>query len=140
MAASACIVSPLSGPIISSSFRFRAKLLHPQLSTRPLGRPVPIRRNVKCAAATGSNGHRSGLNRESFWLSMARDVAGSLRSLAVFLAEQPGQLKYIEWPTFQSTLKTATLTLVLVALLIVALTSIDSSLCYILALLLRKPA
>ncbi|WOL20149.1 hypothetical protein Cni_G28951 [Canna indica] len=67
-------------------------------------------------------------------------LSRSLRSVAVFLAEQPSQLKYIEWPTFQSTLKTATLTLVLVALLIVALSSIDSCLYYVLALLLRKTA
>ncbi|KAI9177873.1 hypothetical protein LWI28_020167 [Acer negundo] len=42
-----------------------------------------------------------------------------------FLVEQPSQLKYLEWPSFQSTLKTATLTLVLVALLIVALSSLS---------------
>lgn len=27
----------------------------------------------------------------------------SLKSVAVFLAEQPSQIKYIEWPTFQNT-------------------------------------
>ncbi|XWS67704.1 hypothetical protein CRYUN_Cryun04dG0028800 [Craigia yunnanensis] len=47
-------------------------------------------------------------------------------SLFAFLVEQPSQLKYIEWPSFQSTLKTAILTLVLVAGLIVALSSVDS--------------
>ena len=35
-------------------------------------------------------------------------------------------------------LKTATLTLVIVAVLIVALTSVDSALCYMLALILRR--
>ncbi|XP_050262602.1 uncharacterized protein LOC126707056 isoform X2 [Quercus robur] len=61
-----------------------------------------------------------------------------LKSLFVFLAEQPSQLKYIEWPGFQSTLKTATLTLALVAVLIVALSTVDSALCYMLALILRR--
>ncbi|KAL9323361.1 hypothetical protein ACSQ67_008218 [Phaseolus vulgaris] len=48
------------------------------------------------------------------------------------------QLKYVEWPSFSSTLRTAVLTLILVALLIVALSSVDSALCYLLALALRK--
>ncbi|CAN0845776.1 hypothetical protein LINGRAHAP2_LOCUS4199 [Linum grandiflorum] len=63
-----------------------------------------------------------------------------LRTLLVFLVEQPSQLKHLEWPGFQSTLRTATLTLVLVALLIVALSSVDSILCYLLALFLRRSA
>ncbi|KAG5558562.1 hypothetical protein RHGRI_008490 [Rhododendron griersonianum] len=62
----------------------------------------------------------------------------ALKSLFIFLLEQPSQLKYIEWPSFQSTLKTASLTLILMALLIVALASVDSALCYLLALFLRK--
>ncbi|OMO92699.1 Protein translocase complex, SecE/Sec61-gamma subunit [Corchorus olitorius] len=73
-----------------------------------------------------------------FWLILIRDTIWSIRSLFAFLIEQPSQLKYIEWPSFQSTLKTATLTLVIVAVLIVALSSVDSVLCYILAMLLRK--
>ncbi|KAL3829809.1 hypothetical protein ACJIZ3_018611 [Penstemon smallii] len=75
---------------------------------------------------------------EPFWLSMTRETTRTIRSLVLFLIEQPSQLKYIEWPSFQSTLKTATLTLGLVALLIVALSSVDSALSYLLALLLRK--
>ncbi|WCJ39659.1 hypothetical protein M5689_020631 [Euphorbia peplus] len=57
-----------------------------------------------------------------------------------FLVEQPSQLKYIEWPSFQTTLRTAILTLVIVALLIVALASVDSILCYLLVVLLRRTA
>lgn len=96
-------------------------------------------------ASVGNNGHRglsydNGPADESFMLSMVKDIVWSLKSLLIFLAEQPSQLKYIEWPTFQDTLKTATLTLVLVALLIVALSTVDSALCYILALWLRKSA
>ncbi|XVE93906.1 hypothetical protein REPUB_Repub01dG0234700 [Reevesia pubescens] len=92
--------------------------------------------------SVGSNGHQLRFNdelpEEPFWLSLIRETIWGLRSLFAFLVEQPSQLKYIEWPSFQSTLKTAILTLVLVAGLIVALSSVDSLLCYILALLLRK--
>eukprot|EP00268_Persea_americana_P018681 TRINITY_DN1941_c0_g1_i5.p1 TRINITY_DN1941_c0_g1~~TRINITY_DN1941_c0_g1_i5.p1 ORF type:complete len:158 (-),score=19.63 TRINITY_DN1941_c0_g1_i5:565-1038(-) len=77
---------------------------------------------------------------EPFWLSLSKEAFGVLRSLIVFLIEQPSQLRYIEWPSFQSTLKTATLTLVLVALLIVAISTVDSALCYLLTLLLRRTA
>ncbi|XP_039039934.1 uncharacterized protein LOC120178043, partial [Hibiscus syriacus] len=78
------------------------------------------------------------LPEEPFWLSLIRETIWGIRSLSAFLVEQPSQLKYIEWPSFVSTLKTAILTLVLVAGLIVALASVDSLLCYILALLLRR--
>ncbi|GER28527.1 protein translocase subunit SecE [Striga asiatica] len=88
------------------------------------GRNYPLDNN--------NNAHRPSL------LNFIRDVMGTLRSLFLFLAEQPSQLKYIEWPSFGSTLKTATLTLVLVAVLIVALSSVDSALSYLLALLLRR--
>lgn len=90
-----------------------------------------------------------------------------LKSLFVFLIEQPSQLKYIEWPSFSNTvclirlclfsvtnhnvlndylyifmnplqLRTAALTLVIVAFLLVALSSVDSALSYLLNLALRK--
>ncbi|GFP95603.1 hypothetical protein PHJA_001704600 [Phtheirospermum japonicum] len=77
---------------------------------------------------------------EPFWLSLIRESIWAVRSLFAFLVEQPSQLKYIEWPSFQSTLKTATLTLVLVAVLIVALSSVDSALSFLLALLSRRKA
>ncbi|KAL7094311.1 hypothetical protein ACP275_11G095000 [Erythranthe tilingii] len=77
---------------------------------------------------------------EPFWLNPIREAFWNTRSLLLFLVEQPGQLKYIEWPSFQSTLKTATLTLVLVAMLIVALSSLDSALSFLLAFLLRRKA
>ncbi|KGN43268.1 uncharacterized protein LOC101211352 isoform X2 [Cucumis sativus] len=75
---------------------------------------------------------------EPFFLSLIKETFWGLRSLLIFLVEQPSQLKYIEWPSFQSTLKTATLALVLVALLIVALSSVDSALSYVLTLILRR--
>ncbi|XP_054796149.1 uncharacterized protein LOC129301619 [Prosopis cineraria] len=76
--------------------------------------------------------------QEPFWLSLIADIIWGVKSLFAFLVEQPSQLKYIEWPSFSNTVRTATLTLVLVALLIVALASVDSALCYLLALVLRK--
>ncbi|KAF3551083.1 hypothetical protein DY000_02009058, partial [Brassica cretica] len=74
----------------------------------------------------------------SLWLSLVRDIVGSTGSVFSFMAEQPSQLKFIEWPSFTTTLKTATLSLFLVAVFIVALSSVDSALCYVLALILRK--
>ncbi|PKI78667.1 uncharacterized protein LOC116205036 isoform X1 [Punica granatum] len=75
---------------------------------------------------------------EPFWLALIKELIWSLKSMLSFLREQPSQLKYIEWPSFQSTLRTAMLTLVLVALLIVALTSVDMVLSYVSSWLLRK--
>ncbi|XP_043695083.1 uncharacterized protein LOC122645783 [Telopea speciosissima] len=101
--------------------------------------------HIKCAASSGRNQQELRFNEdenrsEPFWSSLIKEAIWALRSLLVFLLEQPGQLKYIEWPSFQSTLKTATLTLVLVAFLIVAIASVDSALCYLLTLMLRKSA
>ncbi|KAF5745770.1 hypothetical protein HS088_TW07G01363 [Tripterygium wilfordii] len=96
----------------------------------------------KHALSVGRNSQQlsfeDGVPEETFLISLVKQAIWALRSLFVFLVEQPSQLKYIEWPSFQSTLKTATLTLVLVALLIVALSSVDSVLCYFLALVLRR--
>ncbi|KAL5149871.1 hypothetical protein HKD37_13G036604 [Glycine soja] len=85
------------------------------------------------------------LPQEPFLLTLIKDVIWylqnfnlGLRYIFVFLVEQPGQFKYIEWPSFSSTLRTAILTLILVAMLIVALSSVDSALSYLLALALRK--
>ncbi|XP_065849082.1 uncharacterized protein [Euphorbia lathyris] len=55
---------------------------------------------------------------EPFMLSVVKEAIWSMKSLFTFLVEQPSQLKYIEWPGFQTTLRTAILTLVIVALLI----------------------
>uniref|UniRef100_A0A0A9AGI3 Uncharacterized protein n=1 Tax=Arundo donax TaxID=35708 RepID=A0A0A9AGI3_ARUDO len=100
----------------------------------------------KCAAA--SNHVRQELRAseypfdddEPLWLAVVKDLAVDLKGLVAFLAEQPRQLKYLEWPGFQNTLKTATLTLVLVVLFIIVLSTVDAALCYMLAWLLRKSA
>ncbi|CAB80513.1 hypothetical protein [Arabidopsis thaliana] len=47
--------------------------------------------------------HKKLPEEEPLWLSLLRDMVWSTRSLLSFMAEQPSQLKYIEWPTFAST-------------------------------------
>ncbi|KAK9070862.1 hypothetical protein SSX86_009430 [Deinandra increscens subsp. villosa] len=99
---------------------------------------------AKYAVSVGGRNHELRLHnndgKEPFWLAPTRGFIRGLTSVFSFLAEQPSQLKYIEWPGFQNTLKTAALTLVLVAMLIVVLSSVDSGLWYLLTLILRKPA
>ncbi|XP_057807907.1 uncharacterized protein LOC131022437 [Salvia miltiorrhiza] len=103
------------------------------------GRAIPT--PILCAAGRNYElDHNDDYHKEPFWLSTIQTVTWATRSLFLFLVEQPSQLRYIEWPSFQSTLKTAMLTLVLVALLIVALSSVDSALSYLLALFLRRKA
>ncbi|XP_010446356.1 PREDICTED: uncharacterized protein LOC104729156 [Camelina sativa] len=97
---------------------------------------------VGCSRQSWSshNNKQPSEEEEPLWLSLLRDIVWSTRSLLSFMAEQPSQLKYIEWPSFTSTLKTATLSLCLVAVFIVALSSVDAALCYILTMILRKAA
>lgn len=99
-----------------------------------------LRNNHVVSAARNNHAlsYDNDLNPEPFWASLIKEVVWSLKSLFTFLCEQPGQLKYIEWPSFQSTLRTATLTLILVALLIVALSSVDSALYCMLNWFLRR--
>uniref|UniRef100_A0A0E0QS62 Uncharacterized protein n=1 Tax=Oryza rufipogon TaxID=4529 RepID=A0A0E0QS62_ORYRU len=93
----------------------------------------------KCVAARGHGRQelRAGQYQldddEPLWLAVVRDITWGLRSFLAFLAEQPRQLKHLEWPGFRNTLRTATLTLILVAVFIVALSSVDAALCYILS-------
>lgn len=98
--------------------------------------------HAKYIRSVGRNHHEltfdNNVSEEPFWSTLIKEFLWGLKSLLAFLAQQPSQLKYIEWPSFPSTLKTATLTLVLVALLIVALSSVDAGLSYLLALLLRR--
>ncbi|KAG8056938.1 hypothetical protein GUJ93_ZPchr0002g26687 [Zizania palustris] len=100
----------------------------------------------KCVAAAGHGRQELRASQYQFdddeplWLAVVRDVAAGLRGFVAFLAEQPKQLKHLEWPGFRNTFRTATLTLVLVAVFIVALSSVDAALCYILSWLLRKSA
>ncbi|KAL3369115.1 hypothetical protein AABB24_009762 [Solanum stoloniferum] len=98
-------------------------------------------RAVKCASFVERN-YQSSVNddEDPFWINNTKQAVRAAKSILEFLVEQPSQLKYIEWPGFQSTLKTAILALVLVGLFIIALFSIDSALSYMLALFLRRAA
>ncbi|XP_028113625.1 uncharacterized protein LOC114311677 isoform X3 [Camellia sinensis] len=82
--------------------------------------------HTRYATSPGGNHHElsSGNDflEEPFWLTLIKEAFWALKSLFVFLLEQPSQLKYIEWPSFH-----------------IALASVDSALSYLLALLLRKP-
>ncbi|MED6160047.1 hypothetical protein PIB30_047787 [Stylosanthes scabra] len=46
------------------------------------------------------------LVREPFLLTLIKETLWGLKSLFVFLVEQPSQLKYIEWPGFGNTVGT----------------------------------
>ncbi|XP_078433546.1 uncharacterized protein LOC144704859 [Wolffia australiana] len=134
-------------PILSRGTSFGGRA--PLPFTTPLIRLSSRAKNARTpglfpllATGKGDNGGRfvvdNGDYQEPFLLTLFKDIIWSVGFLFSFLAAQPGQLKYIEWPSFLSTLKTATLTLVLVAALIVALSSVDSALCYVLTMVLRK--
>ncbi|CAL5081716.1 unnamed protein product [Urochloa decumbens] len=105
--------------------------------------PARLRR---CAAVSDHGRHELRASDYQFdddeplWLAVVRDLAVGLKGFIAFLAEQPRQLKHLEWPGLQNTLKTATLTLILVAVFIVSLSTVDAALCYVLAWLLRKSA
>lgn len=119
------------------------KVAKPQSFVRP--RFVQASRRIFTAAtSSGRQGLRTSQYQfdddEPLWLAVVREFAAGLRSLLAFLADQPRQLKHLEWPSFQNTLRTATLTLILVAVFIVALSSVDAALSYILSWLLRKSA
>ncbi|KAL3622637.1 hypothetical protein CASFOL_034048 [Castilleja foliolosa] len=103
-------------------------------------RKIPKTTHIFSSGRNYEMDYDDGAHTEPFWLSLIRESIWAARTLVAFLVEQPSQLKYIEWPSFQITLKTATLTLVLVAALIVALSSVDSALSFLLALLSRRKA
>ncbi|THG00585.1 hypothetical protein TEA_008253 [Camellia sinensis var. sinensis] len=65
--------------------------------------------HTRYATSPGGNHHElsSGNDflEEPFWLTLIKEAFWALKSLFVFLLEQPSQLKYIEWPSFHSTLR-----------------------------------
>ncbi|CAL9182320.1 unnamed protein product, partial [Musa hybrid cultivar] len=84
----------------------KSKICHVKIPGSCIQRPISYFRPI--CASIRSNDHYGlsygdGFDREPFWLSVVKGVAMCLKSLAVFLAEQPSQLKYIEWPGFQNT-------------------------------------
>ncbi|XP_006660675.1 uncharacterized protein LOC102705941 [Oryza brachyantha] len=136
---------PRRDPSVVCGLTRAPRLMVAKAHTCVLLRFTPVSR-WKCVAATGHGGQglRAGQYQfdddEPLWLAVVRDITWGLRSFVAFLAEQPRQLKHLEWPGFRNTLRTATLTLLLVAVFIVVLSSVDAALCYVLSWLLRKSA
>ncbi|CAN4097348.1 unnamed protein product [Withania somnifera] len=133
-------------PSHSASYKRSTLISHD--CVQPVFRKMPGRsimhlshadRAAKCASFVERN-YQSSVNSDEdpFWINATKQAIWAAKSILQFLAEQPSQLKYIEWPGFQSTLKTAALALVLVGLFTIALSSVDSALSYMLALLLRR--
>lgn len=127
---------------------YKRTTLNGHVCVQPVSRKVPGRsithlsfagHAVKCASFVERN-YQSSVDddEDPFLINATKQAIWAAKSILQFLAEQPSQLKYIEWPGFQSTLKTATLALVLVAVFIIALSSVDFALSYMLALFLRR--
>lgn len=133
------------------------KTNHPYRLTSELWKPPSSHLKLKCKYSSSKMQSQQGssrimvtradgpylsidedINRDPFLLWLPKELLRDFKSALLFLWEQPGQLKYIEWPSFQSTLKTATLTLLLVMLLIIFLSSVDSALSYLLVSTLRR--
>lgn len=66
------------------------------------------------------------LNEDPVWLWVFKSWNSGIKATLQFLWKQPGQIKYIEWPSVKSTVKMALLTLVVVMFLMVFLYTVDS--------------
>ncbi|XP_019069364.1 uncharacterized protein [Solanum lycopersicum] len=82
---------------------------------QPVSGKVPCRsithlslagRAIKCASFVERN-YQSSVNddEDPFWINATKQSVRAAKSIMEFLVEQPSQLKYIEWPGFQSTAK-----------------------------------
>uniref|UniRef100_A0A0D3H7J2 Uncharacterized protein n=1 Tax=Oryza barthii TaxID=65489 RepID=A0A0D3H7J2_9ORYZ len=89
-------------------------LMRPPLLMVAKAQPCVLRRFTpasrrKCVAARshGRQELRAGQYQldddEPLWLAVVRDITWGLRSFLAFLAEQPRQLKHLEWPGFRNT-------------------------------------
>ncbi|GMN38221.1 hypothetical protein TIFTF001_007466 [Ficus carica] len=62
---------------------------------------------TNCAVRMGRDSYQSSfdddLPQEPFPLTLVKEFIWGIRSLFVFLVEQPSQLKFVEWPGFSST-------------------------------------
>ncbi|BBN14001.1 hypothetical protein MPTK1_6g08090 [Marchantia polymorpha subsp. ruderalis] len=72
------------------------------------------------------------------WFWLINQLLSWTSSAGRFLLEQPGQLQFIEWPTVNTVVRMAVLTLIVVTCLIVLLATIDSTMSFVLASLLRR--
>ncbi|XP_071921160.1 uncharacterized protein [Coffea arabica] len=71
------------------------------------GRTPCFVRNKYALSVVGRNHQLPSIDddfdQEPFWSNVLKKSFWALKSLSRFLVEQPSQLKYIEWPSFQST-------------------------------------
>ncbi|KAJ7566924.1 hypothetical protein O6H91_02G124300 [Diphasiastrum complanatum] len=78
-------------------------------------------------------------NDENLFLATWKFMISILKEMAMFLKEQPEQIKYIEWPSFKVTVKLAILTLGIVILLTIFLTTVDSTFSFLFARSVHHP-
>ncbi|XP_060213446.1 uncharacterized protein LOC132640723 isoform X5 [Lycium barbarum] len=99
----------------SRTVSYRRSTLKSHDCVHPMFRKVPGRsithlslagHAVKCASFVDRN-YQSSVNddEEPFLINSMKQAIWTAKSILLFLAEQPTQLKYIEWPGFQSTAK-----------------------------------
>jgi len=96
-----------------------------------LGRQLIVQkgqRRLHCVKASGTNDQSI---KDIF-------LKSPIKGVFQFLWEQPGQIKEIEWPSLEITVKTALLTLVVVILLMVFLSAVDSFFRFLLASSMRR--
>ncbi|XP_060213445.1 uncharacterized protein LOC132640723 isoform X4 [Lycium barbarum] len=97
----------------SRTVSYRRSTLKSHDCVHPMFRKVPGRsithlslagHAVKCASFVDRN-YQSSVNddEEPFLINSMKQAIWTAKSILLFLAEQPTQLKYIEWPGFQST-------------------------------------
>ncbi|OVA03247.1 hypothetical protein BVC80_8977g18 [Macleaya cordata] len=87
----------------------RVPLVSHQISGLRVLNSLRLQNNqIKCAVSSGRNpqelSFQDDFRSDPFWLTLIKEAMCGLRFLVVFLVEQPGQLRYIEWPSFQSTI------------------------------------
>ncbi|KAK8951835.1 hypothetical protein KSP39_PZI004698 [Platanthera zijinensis] len=116
---------------LKMGFRF----FHPQVLGGSLQGSGPHGRHVNCATSRGNHcqwfSPEDEFDQKPFWMTIVDDITRTLRSLALFLVEQPSQLKYIEWPSIENTVKRLTIPLCIMSFLIVFLYSIPLTLWFL---------
>ncbi|XP_059277181.1 uncharacterized protein LOC132031291 isoform X2 [Lycium ferocissimum] len=99
----------------SRTVSYRRSTLKSHDCVHPMFRKVPGRSithlslagdAVKCASFVERN-YQSSVNddEEPFLINSMKQAIWTAKSILLFLAEQPSQLKYIKWPGFQSTMQ-----------------------------------
>ncbi|KAL3679990.1 hypothetical protein R1sor_022946 [Riccia sorocarpa] len=102
---------------------------------------VPVRQDVKRLTWRASSYSRTSPSQPEtvpVWLWLVNWLLSAGKSSFQFLCEQPMQLRHIEWPTVSTVVRMTVLTFIVVTCLIVLLATVDSTMSYVLASLLRR--